>query len=175
MGQMAAHSPAYCTGFANPPMTPYYWEPECKMGMTGCLADGVHEQCRFCEYDGVACPESGVWRPETAHECTFPNEPTTPYFFDRTCKMGQLGCLADGVHVECRFCGEGDYSSIQCPASKGSALAQENATSQIAAHSPAYCTGFANPPTTPYFFDRTCMWSAAFAVRVTMPAFLVQR
>ena len=89
------------------------------MGVMGCNADGTHVQCRFCEYDGVACPASGVRRPETAHQCTFPNEPSIPYFFDETCQMGQLGCLADGVHVECRYCGEGDYASIQCPTDVG--------------------------------------------------------
>ena len=26
----------------------YYWEPDCFLGMKGCLADGINVQCRFC-------------------------------------------------------------------------------------------------------------------------------
>merc|ERR1712154_622894 len=42
-------------------------------------------------------------------------EPRIPYFWDPTCEMGQVGCWADGIHAECRFCGHGVYRSIDCP------------------------------------------------------------
>ena len=36
--------------FANPPVVPYYWDPNCTNDLTslGCWADGVHAECRFC-------------------------------------------------------------------------------------------------------------------------------
>jgi len=46
------------------------------------------------------------------------------------------GCLADGKHTQCRFCGDGDYADIPCPANK-------------------VCS-FAAEPTVPYFYDPTC-------------------
>lgn len=102
-----------CT-FANQPGVPFYWENNCAPGVLGCLADGIHPQCRFCAvrpFESIDCP--GDVAPPFGN-CSFPNEPVTPYFWDETCKMGMLGCWADGLHAQCRFCGEGVYSSVAC-------------------------------------------------------------
>lgn len=29
--------------------------------------------------------------------------------------MGQLGCWADGINAQCRFCGSGVYRNVTCP------------------------------------------------------------
>lgn len=81
-------------------MTPWAWDPTCELGKVGCLADGIHMQCRFCgEGDFDPCPS-----------CAFEGEPLTPYVWDSRCHPSTYtkGCFADGVHFECRFCGEGD-------------------------------------------------------------------
>merc|ERR1711948_162730 len=93
------------------PESPYYWEPGCSMGMHGCNADGKHVHCRFCGEGGFAdihCPGSQV--------CEFGgNIPTVPYYWDPECSQGGLGCKADGVHPECRFCGERPFETVPCP------------------------------------------------------------
>jgi hypothetical protein len=86
-----------------------YWEPRCKMGIKGCMADGINVQCRFCgvkPYHDISCP---------SRRCMFRAPPKTKYYWDQECKFGHLGCLADGIHSECRFCGEGAFDSITCP------------------------------------------------------------
>jgi len=40
-----------------------------------------------------------------------------------------LGCKADGVHAECRFCGSGVYKEISCPNATASALSARAAAS----------------------------------------------
>merc|ERR1712117_379299 len=40
-------------------------------------------------------------------------EPETSWAWDPTCKNGDVGCKADGIHVQCRFCGEAPYAP--CP------------------------------------------------------------
>merc|ERR1711979_10291 len=88
-----------CTFVENEPTTPYFWDAGCKMGAHGCNADGIHVQCRFCgkgDYEDIPCPASEV--------CSFANEPSVPYYWDPECSMGKLGCMADGMHSECRFC-----------------------------------------------------------------------
>mmetsp|Transcript_145625 Transcript_145625/g.465350 ORF Transcript_145625/g.465350 Transcript_145625/m.465350 type:complete len:250 (-) Transcript_145625:198-947(-) len=111
--------PASLCSFVNPPHLPYYWDADCSMGKIGCLADGVHVKCRFCgefPYNGtVPCKAGHTTTP--AGSCLFVNEPEMPYFWDATCEDGMLGCRADGMHKECRFCGRGDYSEVKCPAS----------------------------------------------------------
>mmetsp|Transcript_75181 Transcript_75181/g.198051 ORF Transcript_75181/g.198051 Transcript_75181/m.198051 type:complete len:174 (-) Transcript_75181:73-594(-) len=86
------------------------------MGKLGCNADGIHVQCRFCEqrpFEDIPCPSSVA--PPT-NRCFFPgNEPYTPYFWDDLCRMGMLGCWADGIHEQCRFCGDGAYYNVSCP------------------------------------------------------------
>eukprot|EP00446_Apocalathium_sp_SHHI-4_P082603 CAMPEP_0177509224 /NCGR_PEP_ID=MMETSP0369-20130122/41454_1 /TAXON_ID=447022 ORGANISM="Scrippsiella hangoei-like, Strain SHHI-4" /NCGR_SAMPLE_ID=MMETSP0369 /ASSEMBLY_ACC=CAM_ASM_000364 /LENGTH=105 /DNA_ID=CAMNT_0018987403 /DNA_START=72 /DNA_END=386 /DNA_ORIENTATION=- len=32
--------------------------------------------------------------------------------------MGDLGCWADGLHQQCRFCGSGLYHDVACPAAR---------------------------------------------------------
>jgi len=123
--------------FPNEPVVPYYWDNECEMGKLGCWADGIHAQCRFCgehPYTNITCPDVVARPPATA--CAFVNEPETPYFWDPECSEGMRGCLADGVHVGCRFCGEGSYADIPCP-------------------SRDTCT-FANEPLVPYYWEHQC-------------------
>lgn len=104
-----------CT-FPNEPRTPYYWDPDCAMGIIGCNADGIHTECRFCRkrpFDPVKCPES-LTVPQG--QCTFPGlEPTTPYYWDPDCEFGKLGCWADGLNAECRWCGQDGYQDVPCP------------------------------------------------------------
>jgi len=125
--------------FPNDPFVPYFWDPTCEMGKVGCWADGVHAQCRFCgdhPFTDVKCPEELSAAPNGA-TCTFTeNEPTTPSFWDPGCEMGGHGCNADGIHVQCRFCGKGVYANVACPASE-------------------VCS-FANEPSIPYFWDSEC-------------------
>jgi len=102
--------------YTNEPVTPYYWDENCQMGMLGCNADGIHTQCRFCEkmpFQSITCPESA--RPPYG-ECWFPVKPKQSFFWDPSCAWGILGCWADGVHAECRFCGgNSSYAPIHCP------------------------------------------------------------
>mmetsp|Transcript_120215 Transcript_120215/g.383791 ORF Transcript_120215/g.383791 Transcript_120215/m.383791 type:complete len:513 (-) Transcript_120215:88-1626(-) len=48
-------------------------------------------------------------------ECTFANPPTASQHavWDPSCQGGGLGCMADGHHPECRYCGFGPYPT--CP------------------------------------------------------------
>jgi len=49
-------------------------------------------------------------------ECTFPNVPPSfeTFVWDPSCRgSGGLGCNADGIHQECRYCGFGPYAD--CP------------------------------------------------------------
>jgi len=175
------------------PETPHYWDETCTMGMVGCWADGINDKCRFCDYQGIDCPEVGTWRPKLAcdfdHEpvgvgyywdpdcprvdkglgcladgknqgcrfcggsgnyssipcvvdqCTFENEPATPYYFDETCYNGKVGCLADGIHDKCRFCGRRPFEYITCP---DSVPIIESACS------------FRNQPTVKYYWEPDC-------------------
>jgi len=112
-----------CT-FGAEPTVPYYWEPKCKNGMLGCNADGVHVQCRFCRarpFEDIPCPD--LVEP-SKKMCTFPlgGEPTVPHFWDPTCRAGKIGCWADGIHAECRFCGEGVYENVTCPTPPGASV-----------------------------------------------------
>jgi len=127
--------------FTNPPEIPYFWDEGCPQDGTslGCLADGVHPQCRFCgqgDYKEVYCPAS--W-------CEFDNPPHLPYFWDSGCAAaGGVGCLADGKHMECRFCGEFPYNgTVHCPENSG-------------AITPADTCMFDNKPAQPYFWDASC-------------------
>lgn len=58
-------------------------------------------------------------------------EPRTAWAWDTACKDGDLGCKADGIHVQCRFCGEAPYGA--CPT----------------------CS-FELEPTSPYVWDNRC-------------------
>jgi ribosomal protein L37E len=128
-----------CT-FVNEPTLPYFWDPSCtEIGDSlGCLADGIHEECRFCgigAYSEVFCP---------ADWCEFDNEPHIPFFWDSRCANGLIGCLADGRNMECRFCGEYPYNgTVVCPDNEH-------------VHIPTEICEFDNEPTTPYFWDASC-------------------
>lgn len=125
--------------FDNPPINTYYWEPQCKNGTLGCLADGKNWGCRWCgfgAYSSVTCPSS---------TCTFDNEPVTPYYWDSLCEMGMLGCNADGIHVQCRFCDHQPFNSVYCPPSAR----------------PNYQDGecwFPQGTAQSYKWDKNCMW-----------------
>jgi len=56
-------------------------------------------------------------------ECFFPNRPGLPFYWEPTCWFGKIGCLGDGINVECRFCGKGDFASIPCPATTATTTA----------------------------------------------------
>jgi len=103
--------------FDNTPVTPYFWDATCIEGMLGCNADNKHVGCRFCgrgDYADIACPP---WL------CTFEPRldiPSAPYwhYWEPSCWQTSehvLGCLADGIHPECRYCGGGEYESLTCP------------------------------------------------------------
>eukprot|EP00440_Ansanella_granifera_P037486 gb/GFBE01040670.1/.p1 GENE.gb/GFBE01040670.1/~~gb/GFBE01040670.1/.p1 ORF type:complete len:262 (+),score=42.56 gb/GFBE01040670.1/:1-786(+) len=112
--------PSDVCSFPNEPLTPYYWDDLCQMGMLGCNADGIHVQCRFCDkapFQSLRCPGSA--RPAYGDkECWFPNGSPQTHYWDETCEWGKLGCWADGVNAQCRYCGSGSngvYESIACP------------------------------------------------------------
>lgn len=65
-------------------------------------------------------PEDHLGAPHrwvAAEQCSFVNPPFVPYYWDPTCHWDNtsLGCWADGVHAECRFCGEEPYTGVHCP------------------------------------------------------------
>ena len=67
---------------------------------------------------GIPADQLGAphqWVP--AEQCTFANPPLVPYYWDPACHndLTSLGCWADGVHAECRFCGEAPYTGVHCP------------------------------------------------------------
>ena len=111
--------PSSTCSFPNEPVTPYYWEPLCRMGMLGCNADGIHAQCRFCDYkpfQKLACPGSAR-PPYPDGKCWFPQGTSQSYKWDPSCRWGKLGCWADGVNAFCRYCGSGSggvYEKIKC-------------------------------------------------------------
>ncbi|CAK9040417.1 unnamed protein product [Durusdinium trenchii] len=125
--------------FDDPPIVPFYWEPRCKKGMLGCLADGKHLGCRFCgegSYKEIECPSS---------TCSFVNEPVTPYYWDPLCRMGMLGCNADAIHVQCRFCDQTPFHSVRCPES-------------ARPHYPNGKCWFPQGTAQNYKWDKTCKW-----------------
>lgn len=81
-----------------------------------------------------------------ADKCVFPNKPRVPYYWDENCKLGDLGCWADGLHEECRFCGDVPYIT-ECPED---------------AKMPKYKTCyFPVPPVTEYYWEPKCKLNAA--------------
>jgi len=70
-------------------------------------------------------------------QCSFANEPNIPFFWDPMCLENgtSLGCNADDINPQCRFCGAGPYEDVYCP--------------------PSWCE-FDNPPFLPYFWDSDC-------------------
>eukprot|EP00405_Crypthecodinium_cohnii_P015969 CAMPEP_0206458624 /NCGR_PEP_ID=MMETSP0324_2-20121206/23681_1 /ASSEMBLY_ACC=CAM_ASM_000836 /TAXON_ID=2866 /ORGANISM="Crypthecodinium cohnii, Strain Seligo" /LENGTH=324 /DNA_ID=CAMNT_0053929999 /DNA_START=55 /DNA_END=1029 /DNA_ORIENTATION=- len=121
----------------------YYWDPDCSMGMLGCRADGVNDECRLCghgDYSEIPCPPTS---------CKFVNEPIVQYYWDVNCTLGELGCWADGVHAECRFCGDSPYTTLECPEVTGGGVDPADAAPSDACH-------FPNEPTIPYYWDESC-------------------
>eukprot|EP00932_Pfiesteria_piscicida_P012046 SRR837773.23343.p2 GENE.SRR837773.23343~~SRR837773.23343.p2 ORF type:complete len:212 (-),score=38.80 SRR837773.23343:55-666(-) len=103
--------------FANEPAMPYYWDADCSMGKLGCMADGLHQECRFCAqrpFEGIPCPEEVA---PPAYRCSFPEgaAPGELYYWDAECELGKLGCWADGIHAQCRFCGGTTFQNVTCP------------------------------------------------------------
>merc|ERR1719394_1782837 len=85
--------------------------------------------------------------------CAFENEPTFPgFFWDPSCRQGMQGCLADGVNMECRFCGGGNYS-VPCPPSSCHFPSIPCPEELSAPPNGATCTFTENVPTTPSFWD----------------------
>jgi len=109
--------------FPNPPLTKYYFDEECYMGKAGCLADGKHIGCRFCGspgYDSIICPDDAV-----NGTCVWPHGQIHRHYWEPKCNIGKLGCFADGVHVQCRYCGEGNYSAVACPFAASAKIAKK--------------------------------------------------
>jgi len=132
--------------FASEPSINFFWDPRCleKGTSSGCKADGINQQCRFCgagEFKDIVCP---------VHWCEFDNPPPIPYYweskpaFEGGCSMAEFGCGADGKHVECRFCGEYPYSEIPCPKALGAVITPEKSCK------------FDTDSVTPYFWDSSC-------------------
>jgi len=68
------------------------------------------------------------------HFCEFEIEPRTSYYWDSNCRVDgtdHLGCKADGINQECRFCGMAPYGP--CPVCE-----------------------FDDPPSTQYVWDNAC-------------------
>merc|ERR1712238_179953 len=65
-----------------------------------------------------------------------------PYYWDNDCEAGGLGCWADGIHAQCRFCGDFPYTGVTCP---------EGAAAPMAAS-----CNFDNEPATPYYWEPGC-------------------
>jgi len=126
--------PAVCE-FVNEPWTPYYWEPSChRNGQSlGCHADGVHPECRFCDkvpFQSVPCPDSA--RPAYGFkECWFPHGSATAHYWDEDCEWGILGCWADGVNAQCRYCGSGVYIDVACPSTTTDVVTQTIAPQEL--------------------------------------------
>lgn len=78
---------------------------------------------------------------DDSYRCNFEVEPQTPTVWDPTCKEGKMGCKADGVNSECRFCGEEPYAD--CPPCGP-------------VWNPCPVCEFTTEPTTPYVWDRKC-------------------
>jgi choline dehydrogenase len=51
----------------------------------------------------------------TSESCRFDEATGFPFYWDKDCKDGMLGCSADNKSLSCRFCGEPPYESIKCP------------------------------------------------------------
>merc|ERR1711957_496010 len=129
--------PSSCQ-FQNEPSIPYYWEPGCGESVTsGCNADGKNVRCRYCgagDYSAIDCPASQV--------CQFANEPAVPFFWDPSCTDGGLGCNADGIHQECRFCAVRPFQDVSCP---GQETAEEACTWPVM-----------GAPSVPSYWDPNC-------------------
>jgi len=134
----AAPPPGAACNFTDEPDTPYYWESGCEMGKHGCNADGQHAQCRFCGagiYSNIPCPSAQV--------CEFPEEPAVPFYWDLSCREGGLGCNADGIHAECRFCGKRPFEDVPCPG-------------PVAPPEGVCVWPLQNEPALPHYWDETC-------------------
>lgn len=86
-----------------------FGDPGChyNSSLACCLADGEREDCRFCGTGFCpACPANGHPPPKCGtlnggtHLCN-----GIPCFWDPDCENGGVGCMADGKHQQCRFCG----------------------------------------------------------------------
>lgn len=109
------------------PATPsdlYFWDETCENGLAhmGCNADGVHMACRWCGKNPYpACPQEAL-----VARCSFPDIPASQYVWDERCEdpaSDHTGCNADGVHMQCRWCGTEPYSA--CPAANLVATTEE--------------------------------------------------
>jgi len=62
--------------------------------------------------------------------CQFPNPPAIGYYWEPFCFIGMLGCLADGLNPECRFCGQGDFADIVCKTTTTTTTTTSTTTTQ---------------------------------------------
>jgi len=125
-GPTTEPTPINLCSFDTEPKTLYAWDPKCNVkdgDHTGCKADGVHMECRFCgEGDFPPCPV-----------CEFEAEPKTQYVWDSQCKPGKYtkGCFADGIHFECRFCGDDTMDPCPTTVTTTSSLTRTHTTSTL--------------------------------------------
>jgi len=96
----------------------------------GCI-DELKLALVYCLLSLVVSEES-----TEAGKCAFPNLPAgVGSYWDPNCKMGDIGCNADGENLQCRLCGAGDFLEVPCP--------------------PSACK-FAQAPYVPYYWDPDC-------------------
>ena len=94
----------------------------------GCNAGQLDPKCRFCGFDAYAKINCPLVVLEEDIPCALPGEAITACtanerehcFWDTRClsgddPFGSLGCNADGLNEQCRFCGFGLYEAIKCP------------------------------------------------------------
>jgi len=163
------------------PVVPYFWDESCmQRGGVGCMADGKHLACRYCGQQGFPqCPgpDGKVFvststapvmpklRSVHAGDCSFQREPEIEYFWDVSCKdKGGVGCMADGKHIECRYCGGrfGKCPGEQSPKENGEE--NEGKPSEPSKAPPAplsedargECSFLRPPPGNKYFWDESC-------------------
>eukprot|EP00747_Dinoflagellata_sp_TGD_P206583 gnl/TRDRNA2_/TRDRNA2_80275_c0_seq1.p1 gnl/TRDRNA2_/TRDRNA2_80275_c0~~gnl/TRDRNA2_/TRDRNA2_80275_c0_seq1.p1 ORF type:complete len:166 (+),score=33.95 gnl/TRDRNA2_/TRDRNA2_80275_c0_seq1:49-546(+) len=106
-----------------------------RLGGLGCNAEGTNQNCRFCGFKnakGVEYPPCPAPEPEApcgvepAEVCS--QNPGEKCYYDVSCSddppgQGGLGCNADGVNRNCRFCGFKNAKGVEypdCPGEKPS-------------------------------------------------------
>ena len=101
--------------FSQPPVLPYFWDESCKLDNQ---ADEQPRMIWFVESDIVYCLHMlplGSWN--LLFCCTdWSGFPVTDLSGPLGCmwcsSLQELGCWADGVHSQCRFCGEEPFTGL---------------------------------------------------------------
>ncbi|CAK9057639.1 Cell surface hyaluronidase (Cell migration-inducing hyaluronidase 2) (Transmembrane protein 2) [Durusdinium trenchii] len=88
--------------------------------------------------------------------CEFPNPPAIAYYWEPFCFLGKKGCFADGVNVECRFCGSGDFADVTCNGTGTTTLSTVSTTSSSTSRRTDGECQFPNPPLIQYYWEPDC-------------------